>query len=66
MLQYSLTDSESFSSFPARGGEMMSEDEKHLPEDKTEEQGWLSQVLDLVPLFELILHIVEFILGLWR
>jgi hypothetical protein len=44
----------------------MSEDEKHLPEDTTEEQGYLRRVLDLVPLFELILHIVEFILGLWR
>jgi hypothetical protein len=44
----------------------MAEEKDRLPEDKKGEQGTLPKVLALVPLFELILHIVEFVLGLWR
>ncbi|GHV56755.1 hypothetical protein FACS1894216_20920 [Synergistales bacterium] len=45
----------------------MSEDNDQLPGKEEREQGSiLSKVLSLVPLFELILHIIEFILDLWR
>jgi hypothetical protein len=39
---------------------------KHILPDEKREQGTLRRVLDLVPLFELILHIIEIILDLWR
>ncbi|GHV56449.1 hypothetical protein FACS1894216_20370 [Synergistales bacterium] len=45
----------------------MPDGKQNLPEDKKEgEQGWLSTVLRLVPLVELILHLAEFILSFWR
>ncbi|GHV54092.1 hypothetical protein FACS1894216_13400 [Synergistales bacterium] len=45
----------------------MPEGKQNLPEDKKEgEQGTLSTVLRLVPLAELILHLIEIIIDLWR
>ncbi|GHV53544.1 hypothetical protein FACS1894216_11750 [Synergistales bacterium] len=44
----------------------MSEDKNSLPDNKKGEQDTLSKVLTLVPLIELILHIVEFLLDLWK
>jgi hypothetical protein len=42
----------------------MSEDRSRLSSDKKEERGPLARVLDLVPLFALILQLLELILKL--
>ncbi|GHV54067.1 hypothetical protein FACS1894216_13300 [Synergistales bacterium] len=46
----------------------MPDGKQNLPEDKKEgeQDSLLSKVLRLVPLFELILHLIEIILDLWR
>jgi hypothetical protein len=51
--------------FPSRGGDSMSKDEDRLP-GKKEEQGPLAKVIDLAPLFELVIRILELVLKILR
>ena len=53
-------------SFHLEGGESMSEDRDNLSGNEKEERGPISKVKSLVPLFDLILRVLELVLKVLR
>jgi hypothetical protein len=52
--------------FPLREVSLMSKDKDRLPDNKKEEQGPLSRVIALAPLFDLIIRVLELALKILR